>query len=362
MTNSWVRRVWEREGFVGRVLWLCLLPLSCLYAVAVGVRNLCYAAGWSTSRVLERPVVSVGNLTVGGTGKTPTVLWLSQELAKRGLRVAVLTRGYKRKATDPVILEPATETGGVTVPAEEALAAGDEPAMMARIFGLRVGVGKKRYEAAGRLLQNSDVDVFILDDGYQHRQLRRDVDIVLLGAQADGWMLPAGPFRESKRSLRRADFYLLTGSEERWRSSIPEDREPASFRGCLEPKCLIGFEMNHWKEHPLSLMDRSRILTVAAIANREPFYRMIHDWEGEIVEALEFADHHHYSSQDWQRINRAARKVDLIVTTEKDIVKLIRFPFARDKLLALRVTMVVENGEALISAVADRIQKGRFER
>ena len=88
-----------------------------------------------------------------------------------------------------------------------------------------------------------------------------------------------------------------------------------------------------------------KIVAVTGIGNPEPFYRIIHEWEGEIVDVLEFADHHRYSSQDWQQINRAARNADLIITTEKDILKLIRFPFGREKLLALRVTMAIENGD-----------------
>jgi tetraacyldisaccharide 4'-kinase len=97
-------------------------------------------------------------------------------------------------------------------------------------------------------------------------------------------------------------------------------------------------------------------VAVAGIGNPESFYQIIHDWEGEIVDVLEFADHHRYSLQDWQQINRAARNADLIITTEKDLLKLIRFPFGREKLLALRVRMAVENGDRLIQAIVDRIQ------
>ena len=121
-------------------------------------------------------------------------------------------------------------------------------------------------------------------------------------------------------------------------------------------------EGEQWKEYPLSLLYRSKILAVSAIANPTPFYRMIHDWEGEIVDTMEFPDHHLYSARDWQRINRAARNADLIVTTEKDILKLVRFPFAKEKLLALRVEMVLQNGSSLVRAVEDAIQaKGKKE-
>jgi tetraacyldisaccharide 4'-kinase len=120
---------------------------------------------------------------------------------------------------------------------------------------------------------------------------------------------------------------------------------------------LIGFESRRWKEYPLGLLARRKIAVVTAIANPESFYRMISEWEGEIVDVFEFPDHHRYSSRDWQRLNQAARNADLVVTTEKDIVKLNRFPFAREKLLALRVAMVVTHGDALIDTIVSRIQK-----
>jgi tetraacyldisaccharide 4'-kinase len=113
------------------------------------------------------------------------------------------------------------------------------------------------------------------------------------------------------------------------------------------------------KEFPLTLLYRSKILTVTGIADPRGFYRLIHDWEGEIVETLEFPDHHCYTARDWQQINRMGRLVDLIITTEKDILKLARFPFAKDKLLALRVAMIVENGPALVGAIIEKIEQAR---
>lgn len=359
MNGSLIRRVWEKKGFAARFVWLLLWPASCLYRVAVQVRNAFYSVGWLPVSELPRPVVSVGNLTVGGTGKTPTALWLAEKLEGRGLKVAILSRGYKRKRRSPVLLEPNGKAAGYLENGDEVAEAGDEPLMMARVFQRRVGVGRKRYEAGRQLLQKTEVDLFILDDGFQHRELKRDFDLLLLGSDAWGSLLPAGPFREPRSALRRADSCLVTGSTEKWRAILSNGGVQRCFFGALQPQCLVGFERNQWKEHPLSLLDRSKILTATAIASPGPFYRMIHDWEGEIVEALEFPDHHTYSSRDWQRINRAARAVDFIVTTEKDILKLIRFPFARDKLLALRVGMVVENGDALIDAIVATADKKR---
>ena len=349
MNGRWIRRVWERRGVLGRLLWVSFLPVSCLYWLGVQTRNILYSVGWKTTQTLNEFVLSIGNLTVGGTGKTPTVVWVAQELQKRGFRIAVLSRGYNRKGSQPRVLT-ANAPGEVD-------AFGDEPAMMARLFGLTVAVSNPRYKGALEAMKNNAVDVFILDDGFQHRQLARDLDLVLLGSDSTGWVLPSGPFREPSKAVSRADFLLVTDSQDKWQRLISQAEQRLVFHGALKPVALIGFESRRWKEYPLSLLARRKIVAVAAIANPEPFYRIIHDWEGEIVEVLEFKDHHDYSSKDWQRINRAARNADLIITTEKDILKLIRFPFGRERLLALRVAMAVENGDTLIQAVVDGIQK-----
>jgi tetraacyldisaccharide 4'-kinase len=331
---------------------MLVLPLSFLYFLGIQVLNLLYSLGWLPVKSLPRAVVSVGNLTVGGTGKTPTTLWLAQELGRRGYRVAILSRGYKRTGAGSTLLLP----GFSEEIASRAEDAGDEAIMLARIFGQKVGVGKKRYEIGNRLLGSTEVDLFLLDDGFQHRQLRRDVDLLLLGLDWNGWLLPAGPFREPRSALGRADMYLITGAREKWESLLTHCSKDAVFFGSLQPKCLSTLEGNEWKEYPLALLDKRKIVTVCGVGNPIHFYRMIHDWEGEIVDAMEFPDHHRYSIQDWQRINRSARTADLIVTTEKDIVKLLRFPFEREKLLALRVEMVVENGSSLVRAVEDVIR------
>lgn len=349
MNGRWIRRVWERHGFLGKLLWGSFLPASCLYWLAVQTRNAFYSGGWKTTQTLNAFVVSIGNLTVGGTGKTPTVVWVAQELQRRGFRTAVLSRGYNRKGSQPQVLT-ANAAGDVDV-------FGDEPAMMARLFGLTVGVSKLRYKGAVEAMKNSAVDVFVLDDGFQHRQLARDLDIVLLGSDSTGWVLPSGPFREPSKAIGRADFLLVTDSQDKWQRLVCQAEQRMVFHGALKPVALIGYESRRWKEYPLSLLARRKIVAVTAIANPEPLYRIIHDWEGEIVDVLEFKDHHNYSSRDWQRINRAARNADLIITTEKDIVKLIRFPFGRERLLALRVAMTVENGDILIQAVVDGIRK-----
>jgi tetraacyldisaccharide 4'-kinase len=349
MSGRWIRRVWERRGILGILLWLALIPISCVYGWVVQIRNLFYAIGWKTAQNLDQFVLSIGNLTVGGTGKTPTVIWVAQELQKRGLKIVVLSRGYNRKGNQPRVLTAnfIADVDGL----------GDEPAMMARLFGLTVAVASTRYQAAVAAVKNQSVDIFILDDGFQHRQLARDLDLLLLGSDSTGWVLPAGPFREPRKTIRRADFLLVTGARDKWQRVISNTEPRLVFRGAIEPVALIRLELGRWQEHPLSLLARRRIIAVAGIANPEPFYRMIRQWEGEIVDVIEFEDHHRYSAQDWQRISRAAQNADLIITTEKDILKLTRFPFGREQLLALRVAMVVESGERLIQTIVDAFEE-----
>lgn len=357
----WIRRVWERKGLLGYLLWISVVPLSFFYVLAVQIRNLLYRLRCLRVRSLSPAVVSVGNLTVGGTGKTPATLWLAQELVRHGYRVAILSRGYKRNRREPKLLEPSVDGTLALGDGDDVSEAGDEPLMMAKVFGHRVGVGKDRYEVGMQLLRQSRVDVFLLDDGFQHRQLKRDLDLLLLGSNRRGWVLPAGPFREPRRALRRADLYLITGSALEWWPYLKDRPKESIYVGSLRPRALLALERGQWKDYPLSLLDRSKILAVSAIANPSSLYRMIHDWGGDIADTVELPDHYEYSARDWQRITRAARNLDLIVTTEKDVLKLVRFPFAKEKLFAMRVEMVVENGAELIRAVEQTIQSKRGE-
>lgn len=356
MSSVAVRDVWERRGLCGKLLGILLWPASLGYVVIVQLRNVFFTRGWIKSVRLPRPVISIGNLTVGGTGKTPTCLWLSGELRRHGLKVAILSRGYRRKEAQPVILLPHALSSDVAQNEAELAKAGDEPLMMARLYEQTVGVGADRAKSAEELLRREDVDVFVLDDGFQHRQIQRDVDLLLLGSDSSGRVLPAGPFREPRRNLKRSDFWLLTGAQGDWRRRLPPERSSAAYTGSLQPLDLMTFDAHRWKRYPLTILHHSKILTVTGIANPTRLYQTIHEWEGQIVHTLEFPDHHPYSTKDWQEISRMARLIDLIVTTEKDILKLIRYPFARDKLMALRVGMHVADGEQLVAAVLARIR------
>ncbi len=196
--QHWLERVWFGRARGGA--WL--VPLSWLFGIVVRIRRLAFRRGWLASGHPGRPVVVVGNLTVGGSGKTPLTVWLACALAARGLRVGVASRGYGGTAKGLV---------AVTADSDPALV-GDEPVLIARRSGARVMVGRDRLAAATALAP--DVDVILADDGLQHYRLRRDLEVLVVdGARrhGNGRLLPAGPLREPEARARGVDFVVVNG-------------------------------------------------------------------------------------------------------------------------------------------------------
>ncbi len=363
---SLVRDAWGRRGVAGRILWSLLLPWSGAFRVVTGVRNLLYDLRWLDTRRLPLPVVSVGNLTVGGTGKTPTGLWLAQNLRRRGLNAVILSRGYGggRRDVQPVTISFENIGTWMDEPAGELLQYGDEPVMLSALYGQTVGVGADRHRTGMELSRSSrDTHLFLLDDGFQYRNLEREVDLVLLGVDCGGSMLPAGPFRESMRALRRADILMVTDAHDRWRG-ILQGRFDSSriFFASLEPRSLLCRMDRGLGKLPLSDLTGTRVLAVSAIARPERFYDLLRECGATLVETLDFPDHHRYSERDWREINRTRNRIDRIVTTEKDFVKLARFPFASGRLVALRVEMSIDRPEALLDRITEVVRRGRVTR
>jgi len=354
-----LRNAWARHGVVGTLSWLSLLPASFVFSAAVRVRGFFYRSGrFHTSR-LPVPVLSVGNLTVGGTGKTPTTVWLARELSARGHRVAILSRGYGAKVEGgrALVLDPSATSVFPQSSAARSPGDADEAVMMSALYGHTVGVARNRYECGRQVLEeNPALDAFVLDDGFQHWQLARNLDLVLLGSDWRCSMLPAGPFREPLAALGRADAILVTAAYDEWKSRLDGRCDPSRvFYGKLQPCVLVSRVDQGWVEVPLRTLSGARVLGVSAIANPAPFYEMLRDWDAELVDSLEFPDHHRYTTEDWHEISRRGHAVDKIVTTEKDLVKLLRYPFATGSLCALRVAMIVERQEALLDLIEARL-------
>ena len=272
---------------------------------------------------LARPVISVGNLHWGGAGKTPMVAAVARHLSARGLHTAILSRGYGRRSKGVRVVS--TGEGPLLGP----LVAGDEPVLLAgELPGVAVVVGEDRYRAGLQALEHLDPapDVFLLDDGFSHLGLFRDIDLIVFPAAdplAGGRLLPTGRLREPLASVDRADAAILIGADRAAAESLGEVLEPFGLEGPVfacsidtQPARLVTGEL---------LETGTRVLTVAAIARPERFVEAARKAGFRIAETLTFPDHHSYPRRSLRRIERAFRKTasDAVLTTSKDRVKLL---------------------------------------
>lgn len=272
-------------------------PLTGLYTAATALRNTLFDRGVLASRRLEQPVVSVGNLSVGGSGKTPFVIALGELLKARGIRFDVLSRGYGRKTRGVLVVDPDGNAADF----------GDEPLLIARRLGVPVIVGESRYEA-GRVAERKFLpQLHILDDGFQHRSLVRDFDIVLMTERDfDDRLLPSGRLREPLSSLARADAVVLP-------AGLTVDH-PA-----LQQKPVWRIE----RELVLPSMPSAPVV-FCGIARPEQFFAQVRAAGITPAAEIEFRDHHAYDRRDVDRLlaMRAKLSAGGFLTTEKDAVNL----------------------------------------
>jgi tetraacyldisaccharide 4'-kinase len=319
---------------------------------------------WWQSRAADAgvPVISVGNLTVGGNGKTPFTLFLASRMRARGLAVAIISRGWGGT----------NATAALVSDAENILmsprTAGDEPVMMAKSFVGPIAVARRRIEAARLLSARGHFDAFILDDGFQHLRLHRDLDLILINAArgfGNGWVLPAGPLREPRSAISRADAIVLIDSGGRripllTAADLTLPEHLPVIHASIRPRALIRADDLGWHEYPLTLAER-RIVAVSGLADAAGFHTMLGDLGATLVTIFDFPDHHDYTPHDVENILSAARDADHIVTTEKDLVKLERFPLPDVSLYALRieVSMDASDEARLFDLIATRMRPPR---
>jgi tetraacyldisaccharide 4'-kinase len=338
--------------------WLLLL-LTVPYALAVGFRTVLYRRGWLSVRRLPRPVVSVGNLTVGGTGKTPVVIWLVQRLLARGRQVAVLSRGYKRLGDEPALLVSDGKTV-LTGPAE----AGDEPYLIAqRCPGAVVAVGSDRYQLGRWVLEQFSVDWFVLDDGFQHLALARDVNLLLVDASDPdslAHLLPAGRLREPLAAASRATEILLTRAEGgtdpartlgRIRTAAGRDFKPIPVRFVAGELIDVGTGL----VEPMGRMAGRSAVVFSGIARGESFRRLLTQHGVKVLDELVFPDHHVYSEADMSTIRERVRRhrADALLTTEKDAVKLPPLLRPDDRIRAVRLETVMPEGASRLEKMLE---------
>ncbi|MBI3283930.1 MAG: tetraacyldisaccharide 4'-kinase [Burkholderiales bacterium] len=292
-------RTWQKRGVLACLLW----PLAKLFQLLVTFRFALYVLGYKLQTRLPVPVVVVGNIFIGGTGKTPLVIWLVQQLQAAGWQPGVISRAYGAAADRVIAVTPASAAAEV----------GDEPLLIALRSGCPVVVGRDRVAAARALLAaHPDTDVIISDDGLQHYALGRDVEIVLFDQRGagNGWLLPAGPLREPLR--RRRDFTVLNAAPD----AVPPALTAATIRMHLQPQDIYRLGDPRQRQ-PLAELTpgRERIVAAAGIGNPQRFFDML-SAAGLQFSALPLPDHHVFQAQTF-----AGLDAERILITEKDAVK-----------------------------------------
>jgi tetraacyldisaccharide 4'-kinase len=319
--------------------------------VGAWLRSRLYDWNWCEQRRLPVPVLSVGNLTLGGTGKTPVVILVADWLLGQGKRVAILSRGYRRTSTAQYLL--VSNGARLLVGPDEA---GDEPFLMAqRCPKAIVAVGADRYELGDWVLHRFPIDCLILDDGFQHRGLYRDVNLLLVDATDAaglGAVVPAGRLREPLRAAARATAIILTRAdvpaqvtEVRRRLQATLSSMPEPIQAVFRPESLVSVVTG--ASQPLSWSKGKTALLCSGVGHAGSFRSLVERTGIRVLDEVVYADHHAYTSQDVERLRAKAVELqaELIVTTEKDACKLAPLLHPTDTWWAVRLTTHVTVGE-----------------
>jgi len=351
-----IKKVWEADETAGASGGLAfgLRLLSLPYAAAVALRNGLYDKRRLREERLPVPVISVGNLTVGGTGKTPIVILLANLLLHHGRRPAVLSRGYGGTAGETVNV--VSDGKRILLGWPEA---GDEPFLIARAApGVPVLTGRKRRLAGQVARERFGADCLILDDALQHRSLFRDLEIVMVDAAhpfGNGFLLPRGPLREPPAALKRADMVIRTGRDDSPLTPLPVAATLPAFRGLHRPVCLV--EALTGETLPLDRLRGMKVAAFAGIGRPDGFRRNLIELGAEVVAFRAFADHHAYAPPDIEVLSSLARQsgAERLVTTEKDGVRLADLSACLPEILLLRIRMAISPVEPFQKLIFSRL-------
>lgn len=345
-----------------------LAPISWLYGIGVATRNAAFDRGLLLRERVPVPVISVGNLTVGGTGKTPLVEYLVSRLLERAQQVAVVSRGYGRRSKGVVVV---SDNGRVLA---DARAGGDEPVQIARKFPLAsVVVGERRVEAARVALGRCGAGVILMDDGFQHRYLERDLDIVVIDARtplAGEPMLPAGKRREQLSALGRADLLAFSHAERTcdppWVLALEgfSHAESFAFRSMIRGYAMVTDQSPIDRD---SLTGR-RFYVFSGIGDHRSFLDDLRHAGLGVVGERHFGDHHRFRTKDIDQILDASNSsgAEACMTTEKDMVRMISDPEIHRRLggqipfmFAMAAVEVLRGASVLESALDRVLTSGR---
>jgi len=344
-----------------------LWPLSVLYRGGAWMHLAAYRSGWLTRERVSVPVVSVGNLSVGGTGKTPLVAWICSLLSEQGLRSAVVSRGYKRRGGQDLIVVSRGDGKG---PLVDVFAAGDEPYLLAHALPDSAVVVATRRAAGARLAaEQLGVDVVVTDDGYQHHRLARDVDLLVMDATAptdSGWVLPAGALREPLHASSRASALVLSHCD------IAPDTAPIEalfhrhnptapvFHTAVRLQAVI---LSDGREVDPSALSGEPVAAFCGIGKPHLFHQDLLRAGLEVVVFAPFSDHHWYTDDDLEALSRRARDAGAThwLTTEKDFVRLSELQQRSYPIGRLRIAVEVREEQQFRSFLMNALETGSAE-
>ncbi|HPN87866.1 MAG TPA: tetraacyldisaccharide 4'-kinase [Candidatus Omnitrophota bacterium] len=332
------------DGTSARVLKIFLWVLSVFYGIGVGSRNFFYQKKIKKQYRLPKPVVSVGNITWGGVGKTPLVEYLAKVFKSKGLQPVILTRGYMAKKS------------------KQALNQSDEATMLKeRLPDVPILVGKNRFENAKNFLKEKDADIFILDDGFQHLNLYRDVDIVAIDSTnpfGNEFLIPRGILREPVSDLKRTDIFVLTKTnfiDERQKNILEKDLKnifPETLIVQAEHRGIDLLDLRTKEIKGLEFLAQKNICCFSGIGNPRSFEQSLIHLKAHIQKSFIFPDHEIYCKKDLEEISQYClkRNVSIVITTFKDAVKIKQMLDCFDQkisVFALRLEITIESGKDL---------------
>ncbi|AGP43880.1 tetraacyldisaccharide 4'-kinase [Serratia plymuthica] len=325
-----IERIWSGSSLV----YLLLLPLSWLYGLVSGLIRLSYRCGLRKSWRAPVPVVVVGNLTAGGNGKTPTVIWLVEQLQQRGYRVGVVSRGYGGKAASyPLVLDEHTTTQQ----------AGDEPVLIYQRTGAPVAISPKRAEAVQALLHQQKLDVVITDDGLQHYALQRDFELVVIDGVrrfGNGWWLPAGPMRERASRLNSVNARIANGG-------VAQAGEIAMRLQAREAVNIASGARRPAAELP-------HVVAMAGIGHPPRFFATLEKLGVDVEKEVAFADHQEYQQA---QLAALASSEQTLLMTEKDAVKCRIFAQPNWWYLPVDAVLPPDQAESLLQSIEALLTK-----
>lgn len=347
----------KQPGFFTTLFRLLLTPLSWLYGIITRTRNFCYETGLFKQSKLPCTVMSIGNIVVGGSGKTPAVASIAKLLQKSGYKVAILLRGYGRRSSEKTLI---VSDGEVCL--RSRVESGDEAYLLAQqLNDIPIIVGKNRFITGKIAYDQFNCDIILLDDGYQHRKLARDMDILTIDATqpyGTGSLLPIGTLREPISSLKRTDIILLTRVDvsntpiEELKYEIQQRiKNTPILESIHQPTSLYEIGNYNGSDNkpytiPLTDLQGKRILAVCGIGNPDAFKITLQHFNPEFIELLTFPDHHSYTDSDINKIIQYSKQVNAewVVTTQKDEDKLSALA-QHIPVVVLAIELVITHGK-----------------